>query len=72
MASAFGWFAACLSFFLIEKSRRLRLIAATGAIVSLLFLSMKLFPIFPGHFSWAEWLALAIWLLLGLSMHRRA
>src|SRR6516165_144735 len=34
MASAFGWFAACLSFFLVERSPRLRFIAALGILVS--------------------------------------
>jgi hypothetical protein len=31
---------------------------------------MKLLPFFPGHFSMAEWLALAIWLALGLMLRR--
>jgi hypothetical protein len=31
---------------------------------------MKLLPSFPGHFSLAEWLALAIWLALGLMLRR--
>jgi amino acid transporter len=72
MASAFGWFAACLSFYLVEKRRGLKLIAAAGAAVSLLFFLMKVLPLFPGHFSTAEWVALAIWLLLGLAMRRSA
>jgi len=32
---------------------------------------MKLVPAFPGHFTRAEWIALAIWLLLGAILHRR-
>jgi len=72
MASSFGWFAACLSFWLVEKSPRLRLISALGVAVSLLLLLMKWLPGIPGHFSGAEWLALAVWLALGLLLHRRS
>jgi hypothetical protein len=32
---------------------------------------MKLIPAFPGHFTQPEWLALAIWLVLGASLHLR-
>jgi basic amino acid/polyamine antiporter, APA family len=71
MASAFGWFATCLSFFLVEPTPRLRLIATLGILISLLFMLMKLLPIFPGHFSVAEWVALSSWLAIGLLLHRR-
>ncbi len=70
MASAFGWFVACLSLLMIESRFRVRLIAGTGAIVALLLVSMKLVPKFPGHFSRAEWAALSIWLLIGAMLHR--
>jgi APA family basic amino acid/polyamine antiporter len=89
MASALGWLAACLSFWLVEgrsrhenpelegaHSRRLhrivtRAITALGISVSLLLLVMKLIPAFPGHFTTAEWIALAIWLLIGATLRRR-
>ena len=69
MASAFGWLATCVSFFVIEKNLRARIIAGTGAAVSLLLLLMKLVPAFPGHFSSAEWVALTMWLALGLAFY---
>jgi len=69
MAAASGWFAACVSFFLVETRPGARLLAAAGALVALLLVAMKLIPVFPGHFSRAEWIALAIWLFLGASMH---
>lgn len=72
MAAAMGWLAACASFFAVEKSLRLRCIAGFGAVVSLLFVAMKLLPAFPGHFSVTEWLALGIWLALGAVLHRRS
>ncbi len=69
MASAFGWLSACVSFFLVEKNSRARLIALAGAAVALMLLFMKLVPAFPGHFSHAEWIALGIWLAFGLALH---
>jgi basic amino acid/polyamine antiporter, APA family len=70
MASAFGWLAACVSFFLVEPKVKSRIIAAIGALVALALLLLKLLPVVPGHFSKWEWLALAIWLFLGLSLWR--
>ena len=71
MASALGWLAACLSFWLVDPRPRTRVITTLGICVSLLLLLMKLVPAFPGHFTQAEWIALAIWLLLGAILHRR-
>jgi len=72
IASAFGWLATCLSFYLVEKSAGLRLVAALGMAVSLLLVLMKLLPVFPGHFSLAEWIALGIWLAIGLLLRHRS
>ena len=44
---------------------------AVGALVSLLLVLMKLLPIIPGHFSGAEWIVLAVWIVLGMAFHRR-
>jgi hypothetical protein len=46
-------------------------VTAAGIAVSLLLVLMKVVPLFPGHFSLAEWIALAIWLAIGLALHRR-
>jgi amino acid transporter len=75
-ACALGWLATCVSFFLVvsrsgEKSRKkFRVIAVFGALASLALVLMKFLPFFPGHFSTAEWLALALWLFLGVALHR--
>jgi len=69
MASACGWLAASLSLFLIESRLQVRFVAALGVFVALLLIAMKLVPKFPGHFTAAEWIALAVWLLLGAAMH---
>ena len=72
MASAFGWLATCVSFFLIERNLRSRVLTSLGVLVAVLLLVMKLVPTFPGHFTEAEWIALAIWLVLGASLHLRS
>ncbi len=69
MAASLGWLAACASFFAVEKTTRMRVIAAVGAVVSLLLVLMKLLPIIPGHFSGAEWIALTVWIVLGMVFH---
>ena len=68
MAAASGWLATCASFFLVEKRTVGRVIAATGAIVALLLVAMKIVPSFPGHFSRPEWIALAAWLMIGAAL----
>jgi APA family basic amino acid/polyamine antiporter len=72
MASAFGWLAACLSFWIVEPRPRLRAITGLAIAVSLLLLLMKLLPVFPGHFTPTEWAALGVWLALGFLLHRRS
>jgi amino acid transporter len=69
MASACGWLAASLSLFLVESRLKVRMLAAMGALVALLLVAMKLIAKFPGHFSQAEWTALAVWLLIGAALH---
>lgn len=69
MASALGWFAACVSFWLVEKRPVMRLVTGLGILVSLMLLLMKVLPIFPGHFSPAEWTAFGIWIVLGVVLH---
>ena len=71
MASALGWLAACVSFWLVEKRIAMRAVTALGVVVSLLLILMKTLPIVPGHFTPAEWIALGIWLTLGAIIHRR-
>jgi len=72
VASAAGWLAACAAYYQMGPAPRERLIAATGALIGLLMILMKIVPFVPGHFSKYEWLALGIWLSLGLALARRA
>ena len=69
---SFGWLATCVSFFLVERTLRSRALTSLGILVAALLLLMKLVPAFPGHFTRAEWAALAIWLALGASLHLRS
>jgi len=71
MASTLGWFAACLSFWMVEKRAGMRIVTTLGILVSLMLFLIKVLPVFPGHFSSAEWVALAIWIGLGTAMHFR-
>jgi basic amino acid/polyamine antiporter, APA family len=70
MASAFGWLATCVSFYMVERGARLRIVTGAGVVVSLLLVLMKWLPNVPGHFSVAEWVALGVWLAIGLLFHR--
>jgi basic amino acid/polyamine antiporter, APA family len=71
MASALGWFATCFSFWMVEKKAAMRMVTALGILVSLLLVLMKVLPVFPGHFSPAEWIALGIWIALGFLLRAR-
>ena len=71
MASAMGWFAACLSFWIVEKRASMRIVTGLGIAVSLLLFLMKVLPAFPGHFSPAEWIAFGIWVGLGFVLRAR-
>jgi basic amino acid/polyamine antiporter, APA family len=68
MASALGWFAACTSFWMVDKFAGMRMITGLGILVSLILVLMKVLPIVPGHFSPAEWIAFGIWVGLGAAL----
>jgi len=69
MASALGWFAACASFWMVDNRPRVRIATGLGVLVSLTFVLMKVLPVFPGHFSSAEWIGFGIWVVLGAALH---
>jgi APA family basic amino acid/polyamine antiporter len=72
VASATGWLAACAAYYQMGPAPRKRLVAAIGALVGLLMILMKVIPFVPGHFSRYHWLALGLWLVLGVALSRRA
>ena len=72
--SGLGWCAACLAFIALARKSGDRhgvALAATGAIVSVAIVLMKVVPLVPGSFTTAEWLAFIAWCLLGLALRRR-
>jgi hypothetical protein len=64
--------ATCVSLYAVERRPSLRIVSALGILVSLSLVLMKFIPEIPGHFTTAEWIALAAWLAIGLLMHVRA
>jgi len=71
VASATGWTAACAAYYVMRPSRGQRVIAALGVTVGVAMILMKALPALPGHFSRYEWMALIIWIALGVSLHIR-
>lgn len=71
VASAIGWLAACAAYYRMGPPARERFVAAAGVLVGFSMIAMKLAPGIPGHFSGYEWLALAIWSVIGFSISRR-
>jgi amino acid transporter len=77
VACAIGWAAACASCLALSRSRSRaavitlslgeRGVAAFGLIVAVALALMKIVPGVPGHFTIYEWLALGIWILLGVT-----
>jgi basic amino acid/polyamine antiporter, APA family len=70
VASAAGWLAACASYYRMRPSPSQRSVALVGAVLGLLMVLMKIVPFVPGHFSRYEWLALALWVSLGITLKR--
>lgn len=71
VASASGWLAACAAYLSMKPRATDRLLALLGACVGLAMVLMKFLPFVPGSFSGWEWLALGVWILLGLFIGRQ-
>jgi amino acid transporter len=68
VSAAVAWMAACASYYKM-KPRGLRLAASVfGLLVTSVMILVKLLPWVPGHFTWHEWLALAVWGMLGAAI----
>ncbi len=76
LAIAVGWLAACVCFLKgvswngSRPGRGTMALAATGALVALALVLMKLFPFVPGHMSWPQYLGLAVWMALGVGLRK--
>ncbi|PYX70068.1 MAG: hypothetical protein DMG78_20155 [Acidobacteria bacterium] len=62
---AIAWMAACASYYKMKPGGLRRVAALWGLLVTAVMILVKIVPWIPGHFTWHEWLALAIWGLLG-------
>jgi APA family basic amino acid/polyamine antiporter len=80
VACAIGWSAACAACLALGRGAHSkaisfsggeRAVALFGLVVGLAMILMKIIPRVPGHFTMYEWLALGIWILLGVMSHRR-
>jgi len=63
-----AWMAACASYWKMKPSGLRRGAALWGLLVTAIMILVKLVPWIPGHFTWHEWLALAIWGVLGVAV----
>jgi hypothetical protein len=68
-ASAVGWMSACASYYCMKPAFRGRIAAMFGLLITSAMIFVKVVPIVPGHFSRYEWMALAIWLGVGLVLN---
>jgi amino acid transporter len=68
VASAVAWMAACASYYRMRPPWRRRAAAVFGLIVTSVMILVKLVPLVPGHFTSHEWIALAIWGVLGAAV----
>jgi amino acid transporter len=66
MSAAVGWMAACASYYRMKPKGIRRWAAAFGLLVTSVMILVKLAPWVPGHFTWHEWLALGIWVVLAI------
>jgi hypothetical protein len=55
---------------MVDNRARVRIATGLGILVSLTLVLMKVLPVFPGHFSPAEWIAFGIWVVVGAALHR--
>jgi amino acid transporter len=66
MSSAVAWMAGCASYYCMKPSLRGRAAALFGLLVTSVMVLVKIVPIVPGHFTRYEWIALAIWVGMGV------
>jgi APA family basic amino acid/polyamine antiporter len=81
VACAIGWALTCAAYLRMGRAGTVpgepklsgmeSLAAALGLLVAIMMMLMKVVPAIPGHFSAYEWLALGIWISLGMVSHRR-
>jgi amino acid transporter len=71
VGSAIGWMAACGSYYCMKPSLAGRAAAIYGVLLTSVMVLVKIVPLVPGHFTPSEWIAMAIWGLLGYLLWAR-
>jgi basic amino acid/polyamine antiporter, APA family len=71
IGSAIGWMAACGSYCCMRPSIAGRAAAIYGLLLTSIMILAKIVPLVPGHFTFSEWVAMAIWGLLGYMLWAR-
>ncbi len=79
VACAIGWAATCASYLALARAGDGRtsvsvsgkIVAAIALAVAVAMALMKLIPLVPGHFSGYEWIALVVWIGMGVVAGRR-
>ena len=65
-ASAIAWMAACAAYLRMKPAWFGRAAAIFGLLITGLMIAVKVLPAIPGHFTRYEWIALSIWIGLGI------
>jgi APA family basic amino acid/polyamine antiporter len=68
VTSAVAWMAACAAYYRMKPPWLRRSAAVAGLIVTSAMILVKVVPLVPGHFTWHEWIAVAIWGALGIAV----
>ena len=75
VACAIGWSATCAAYLALAHKSAVsanipsvsgRAVAVFGLLAGLAMILMKIVPLVPGHFTFYEWLALGVWIVLGV------
>ena len=72
ISSAIAWMAACASFVRMKPSVAGLCAAFFGLLVTSAMIAVKVIPVIPGHFTGWEWIALALWGVIGAILYSRA
>lgn len=68
LSSAIAWMSACIAFLCMKPDWVGRIAASFGVLVTAMMTLAKVLPLVPGHFTVYEWLALAVWAVLGVAI----
>lgn len=70
LAAPLGWMASCAAFLATRPPPFAKTAAVTGIVVTVLMILIKVLPQVPGHFTAYEWIAMVLWVGLGLLLHK--